>query len=304
MTFKFLNGSTLVKQDFKLDERKVYIPNFLYSNSVTLIYSEPKKGKTWLNYGITTTLTKLDDVRMVIEVDMDNGLSSLAERGIDDTLINNPKVEYVSRAKIKCDPMEYLRQIDKEATAGNYQDVVFILETTKDFVDTDSKAQSEEFMKIVMRMRDAGATVIIMHHATKTGRNISGSQVFINSPDNVYQMVQKSREEDKLHFMLNVTHARTLVKDIGVTVNTATLELTQMDEIYATMSEYEEEMVRLALEALKKNPNGLGQTELLQAVGKDKTDKTARDTIEKFVDRLWDKYQEKKGKPITYTLKN
>ncbi len=40
----------------------------------------------------------------------------------------------------------------------------------QDFVDTDSKSQSEDFMKIVMRMRDAGATVIIMHHATKTGK--------------------------------------------------------------------------------------------------------------------------------------
>jgi hypothetical protein len=143
-----------------------------------------------------------------------------------------------------------------------------------------------------------------MHHATKTGRTISGSQVFINSPDNVYEMIQKGREDDKLHFMLSVTHARTLVKDIGCTVNTQTLELTKLDEVYATMSEYEEEFVRKALDALKKNPNGLAQQELLKAAGKEKSDKTARDTVEKFVDRLWDKHQEKKGKPITYMLKN
>jgi len=301
MKFNFLEGSTLGKKDFILDAQHAYINDFLYSNSVSLIYSPPKQGKTWLGYGITTTLIKREDVKGVIYVDMDNGLSSLKERDIDTKFINHPKIEYVSRAKIDCDPIEYLRRIAKEATVGNYKDYIFVLETTKDFVDTDSKSQSEEFMKLVMKMRDASATVIIMHHASKAGRTISGVQVFINSPDNVYEMTQKAREDDRLHFMLNVTHARTLVKDIGVTVNTQTLELTQLDETYATMSEYEEEFVRKGKEALKKNPTGLGQTELLKYIGYEKTDKTARDTLEKFIDKFWNKHQEKKGKPITYT---
>ncbi len=301
MRFNFLKGSTLDEKDFILDKQEAYIDDFLYSNSVTLIYSPPKQGKTWLGYGITTTLIKRDDVKGVIYVDMDNGLSSLKERAIDEKFINHPKIEYVSRAKIDCTPIEYLRRIVAEATIGNYKGYTFFLETTKDFVDTDSKSQSVEFMQLVMKIRDAGGTVIIMHHATKAGRTISGVQVFINSPDNVYEMTQKAREEDKLHFMLNVTHARTLVKDIGVTVNTQTLELTKLDEVYATMSEYEEEFVRKGKEALKKNPPGLGQTELLKYIGYEKTDKTARDTLEKFIDKFWNKHQEKKGKPITYT---
>ena len=196
--FNFLNGSILNQDDFILEDRKAYIKDFLYSNSVTLIYSPPKQGKTWLGYGITTTLAKRDDIRAIIYVDMDNGLTSLNERSINNKLIPIPKVRYVSRAKIDCSPIEYLKRIDDEALRNNYHDVVFVLETTKDFIDTDSKSQSEDFMKIVMRMRDAGATVIIMHHATKTGKTISGVQVFINSPDNVYEMTQKAKETDKL----------------------------------------------------------------------------------------------------------
>ncbi len=230
--FKFLDGSVLNQEDFILEDRKAYIKDFLYSNSVTLIYSPPKQGKTWLGYGITTTLAKREDIRAIIYCDMDNGLTSLNERSINNKLIPIPKVRYVSRAKIDCSPIEYLKRIDDEAIRNNYHDVVFVLETTKDFIDTDSKSQSEEFMKIVMRIRDAGATVIIMHHATKTGRTISGVQVFINSPDNVYEMIQKAKDTDKLHFMLSVTHARTLVKDIGLTVSTKTLELEKLDEVY------------------------------------------------------------------------
>lgn len=301
MIFNFLRNSTLVNEDFNLDEQRSYIKDFLYSNSITLIYSPPKQGKTWLGYGITTTLSKREDIRSIIYVDMDNGLSSLKERAIDSSLINHPKIEYVSRAKIDCTPIEYLRKIDSEAIRNNYKDIVFVFETTKDFVDTDSKSQSEEFMKIMMRIRDAGATVIIMHHATKAGRTISGVQVFINTPDNVYEMIQKAREENTLHFMLNVTHARTLVKDIGLSVNTKTLDLTKLDEVYATMSEHEEDFVKKVKEVLQKNPLGLGQTELLKQVGYEKTNKTARDMIDRFTEKFWSKYQEKKGTPITYT---
>ena len=59
--FNFLSGSTLVQDDFILEDRKAYIKDFLYSNSVTLIYSPPKQGKTWLGYGITTTVAKRDE---------------------------------------------------------------------------------------------------------------------------------------------------------------------------------------------------------------------------------------------------
>ena len=100
--------------------------------------------------------------------------------------------------------------------------------------------------------------------------------------------------------MLSVTHARNLVKDTGLTVNTKTLKLKKLDDIYATMSEYEESFVRKAKAALEKAKDGIGQTELLKATGHDKTDKTARETLEKFVDKFWTKYQEKKGKPVTY----
>ncbi len=301
MDFDFLTGSTLQEEDFKIDDAKAYIDNFLYSNTMTLLYSPAKQGKTWLGYSIANLLKEREDIRGIIYVDMDNSISNLHQKKIYEKLIKHPKIDYVSRAKVGVDGMGYLKRIDKEAVLGNFKDVVFFFETTKDFVDTDSKSQSEEFMKIMMRIRDAGATIIIMHHATKTGRTISGVQVFINSPDNVYEMVQKAKEEDKLHFVLNSTYSRMMVEDIGVSVDLRSLSFEKLDEVYATMSEYEEEFVRKGKEALKKNPNGLGQTDMLSYIGYEKTDKTARDTLEKFIDKFWNKHQEKKGKPITYT---
>ncbi len=302
MSFNFLKGVVLSPDDFNMDENVAFIEDFLYSNSVTLIYSPPKQGKTWLGYGLATLIAKHESVKEVIYLDMDNSLNTLKDRAVNQTLITHPKIEYVSNSKLRCTPMEHLREISKEATVGNFEGIVFFLETTKDYVDTDSKSQSEEFMKIVMKMRDAGATVIIMHHATKSGSTISGVQVFINSPDNVYELTQKARDENNLHFMLTVTHARSLVKDIGLSVNTKSLILQKLDEVYSTMSTYEEEFVRKAKSALKDSKEGISQTELLKATGHEKTDKTARDTLEKYVDKFWTKNQEKRGRPITYQL--
>jgi hypothetical protein len=302
MFFEFLRDVVLTPEDFNIQDQKVFIQDFLYSNTVTVIYSPPKQGKTWLGYGLATTVAEDASINKVIYLDMDNSLNTLKDRAVNEILLPHSKIDYVSASKLRCSPMEHLRLISKEAVPGSFVGVVFFLETTKDYVDTDSKSQSEEFMKIVMKMRDAGATILIMHHATKTGRTISGVQVFINSPDNVYELVQRARDDSNLHFMLSVTHSRNLVKDTGLTVNTKTLKLKKLDDIYATMSEYEESFVRKAKAALEKAKDGIGQTEILAATGHNKTDKTARDTLEKFVDKFWNKIQEKKGKPVTYTL--
>lgn len=302
MSFDFLRDVVLTPDDFNIQDQKAFIMDFLYSNTITVIYSPPKQGKTWLGYGLATTVARDNTISEVVYLDMDNSLNTLKDRAVNEILLPHPKIKYVSGSKLRISPMEHLRLIAREAVPGNFEGVVFFLETTKDYVDTDSKSQSEEFMKIVMKMRDAGATIVIMHHATKTGRTISGVQVFINSPDTVYELTQKGRDENNLHFMLNITHARNLVKDTGLTVNTKTLELRKLEDIYATMSEYEEIFVRKAKTALEKEKEGVGQTALLKATGHDKTDKTARDTLEKFVGKIWEKHQVRKGQPTTYTL--
>jgi len=298
--FNFEKGCILEDKDFDIDARKPLIDGLLYTNTVSLIYSKPKTGKTWIGYATAKAIT--DRVKMIYFIDMDNGISELKERSVDKHLMAHSKIRYMSRAKISCSPIEKLREIAKEAKPGAFKDIVFFLDTTKDFIDTDSKSQSEEFMKITMDMRDAGATVIIFHHATKTGKTISGVQVFINTPDVVLEAKKKAKVGNELSFIMEPTHARFLMKEKGIKVNTETLELNALDEIFATMSEYEEEFVRKAMDSLKKNKMGMHQTALLNNIGFEKTDKTARDTLDKFVDRFWNKHQESKGKPINYTL--
>ena len=116
-------------------------------------------------------------------------------------------------------------------------------------------------------------------------RNLQGFKFNLKNPKDIEELKNKIKEN---------TYA------IGYGLKY--LELKDMDAVFSTMSEYEEIFVNKALEILKKHSDGLGQTELLNQIGYEKTDKTARDTLDKFTDKFWSKFQEKKGKPITYTL--
>ena len=52
MSFRFLKDVVLIPEDFNISDQKVFIEDFLYSNTITLIYSPPKQGKTWFGYGL------------------------------------------------------------------------------------------------------------------------------------------------------------------------------------------------------------------------------------------------------------
>ncbi|NOQ30014.1 MAG: AAA family ATPase [Helicobacteraceae bacterium] len=300
--FNFEKDTVLTQEDFEIKDKVTLIDDFLFSQSVTLIYSPPKQGKTWLAYGMASELNKHDECQQIFYLDMDNSISTLKDRAVHETLMQYEKLKYISRSKIGCLPLEYLRKISHEAQPNAFDGVVFFLDTTKDFVDTDSTSKAKEFLSYTTMMRDAGATVIILHHATKNGRHISGDSSFTNTPDNVYEMAQKAKRSNELHYFLSVTHARGVVKDVGFSVNTNSLQLGELDKVLASMTTYEEEFVNNASQVLKENADGLNSKQLLITLGYTKDDKTARDRLEKYEGKFWKKYQEKKGKPIIYTI--
>jgi len=157
-------------------------------------------------------------------------------------------------------------------------------------------------MQKMKNIRDAGGTVLLIHHASKSGRVIDGSGEFAKSADNVYEFRQKTRIDNVLHFALKVENDRDAILDCGFSVDTKTLSLDIMDETIAMMSEYEEEFVRKAREALKNNSKGLSKTDILEATGHKKSDNSVRDTLNKFTDRFW-KCEKIKNRFI-YTMVN
>ncbi len=300
-SFEWAKGRVLTQDDFNIADKEMLVKDFIYSMSVTLIYSPPKQGKTWLAYGVASKLARDERIKEVYYLDMDNSVSTLKERNVHETLMQNSTMNYLTRGTLGCEPMELLEQIASAALRDAYVGVVFFLDTTKDFVDTDNKSQSVQFMKYCVRLRDAGGTVIVLHHATKNKRQISGNTVFTSTPDNVYEMKQTGKLENVINYDLKVTHARGLVKDCRWSVDTTTLEFMEYDAVASGMGADDKKAVERGMATLREAKDGLSMTALVKGMGyKHGSDRNGKRLANELAGKYWEKAEKGKNLYLFY----
>jgi len=285
--FEWMKDSTLEDEDFNVEDIEPLIDGFIFSSGITLIASTPKQGKTWLAYGIALVIANNTDKEHIFYFDMDNPIGVLKERGIDKRFMSHPKVNYTTRSKIPISPIEFLKKVAEEAKPKTYENCVFFLDTIKDFVDVESNAQANQFMKYCVMIRDAGGTVIILHHANISGRGIRGTSVFLDTPDNVFSLTQISKINKMINYELSVTYGRNMVKDCKWSVNTKTLELTTYNAIETGLKDTDREAVEKGLVALEDAEDGLSQSALIQAMGFGRTDRNGKRIAVEMVGHYW-----------------
>ena len=290
MNFEWLQGISLNDDDFDIADKEALIEDFIFTQSLNLIYSPPKQGKTFLTWALSLKLVSLSTINTLFYLDMDNSLSTLKERTVDKVLVPHYKVEYITTAKLKEQPLDLLKEIAKGAKIEAYKGMVFIVDTAKDFIDISSHSRVVEFLGYCVKMRDAGATVIVLHHSNKNEKNISGDTAFLNTPDNIYKLRQSSKRGTILNFELTVTHARGLVKDVKYSVDTSTLQLSVYDAVASGLSDADMESVEKGLEALRKAEHGLSESALILGMGfKTRTDRSGKRLAHEMVGHYWDR---------------
>ncbi len=301
--FSWAKDKVLTADDFNIEDAVALIEDFIFSSSLTLIYSAPKQGKTWLAYAIAKYISNSEDIEEIHYLDMDNSISTLKERNVHKNLLEEvDNIFYETRSSIGMEPLEYLKMIADSAGRANYNGVLFILDTTKDFVDTEKPTPSKEFMRCCVKMRDAGATIIVLHHATKNKKQISGDQIFINTPDNVYSMKQIKKSESVIDYELTVTHARGAVKDCKWSVDTKSLELREYNPVKSGLSVEEQKYVELAIKRLKEVKDGLSMSALVESMGLGRTDRTGRRLVKELTNIYWRKEELSRNKHLYYLL--
>lgn len=125
--FPWAKDKTLTQLDFDIEDKIAYIADFIFSQSITLIYSPAKQGKTWLGYGIAQSIAAHEAIEEVHYLDMDNSISTLKERNVHGTLLKHKKIHYHTRGTIGCEPLEQLSAIASAATRDAYVGVCFSL---------------------------------------------------------------------------------------------------------------------------------------------------------------------------------
>jgi len=279
----------LAQNDLEEEATHFLIRAFLVEQAITMFYGREKQGKSWLMYGVTRLLCEHERIKKVFYVDQDNPKRQLKERRIDVLIGQYPdKLRYLARGSTPLQGVELVDALVKPAVMDAYAGYVFIFDSTRDFVDrTDSDVQAKRFMENMKLLRDAGATVLLIHHATKSGRTIDGSAEFTKSADNVYEVVQRGKDGDSIQFEVPVYRDRDAIKDMLISVDTTRLQLLVEDDTYLGVKKEDEDFVLQVCTVLARNVQGLTQTALLEACGYRRDDKTKRKLLQEYIGRFW-----------------
>ncbi len=295
----FLSESTLNPHDFN-EQVEFLVEGLIAKKMITLFYADGGNGKSWLGFALAKYCASQG--LHTIYCDFDNPLGVLKERNINELLVQNYRnLQYIQRGKCKSTPDELLQQLNQQAVGNTYQDCVIVLDSLRNFTNVNNDAHAMQAMTMLMNLREAGATVIILHHANKDGKNYQGSNNIRNSIDNMYELKKLESDTDngELNVHLTAKKERTSINNAAYKINTHTLDMTPLDETQATMTAEVEAFVEQIKHTLRATPN-INKTALLEATGRKKDDKTGRSWLDKYDGVFW--HSIKAGGVFTYSL--
>lgn len=292
-SLNYLMANQLTADDLN-EEVEYLIENFLVKSSLNVFFAKAGQGKSFLMLALAVSLIKGGQIEQCIYLDMDNSKAALKNRNIDKLLVKHPELTYIHNSKIYEDSSGIIDKLASDARKYNdaFKGVLFIFDSIRDFMggrDMNSDRDIMPLMAQLKELREAGATIIFLHHTTKEsdGQLFKGSTSFIDSVDVGYALSSK-RSGNHLSYQLMVYKDRISVESCAFELNTETMELQSENLKIASMSEHEASFVQDVQGWLAFYGNdGVKQSELLKRVGKSPDDKTARKYLQKHIDDMW-----------------
>lgn len=291
---KLLIANKITTQDLE-KEVDYLIPNFLVKNSLNLIYAKAGMGKSWLMLALCLHLLDNKKVKDCIYLDMDNSLPTLKNRNIDEIVEKYENFNYIHRSKLNDTPRKILKDLSQEAkkNPSEFEDRLFIFDSIRDFTngrDLTSDKDIIPIMEDLKDIRDAGATIIFLHHTTKDDslNQYKGSTAFRDSVDVAYYLSSK-RNQNILNYSLYVDKDRLSVEDSAFELNTKTMELKSENlKLAEVENETEKKFIAEAIKYLiSTDLAGVKQSVIVQDLSHIVADKTARKYLHKYAGKFW-----------------
>ncbi len=301
-----LIANKLTAEDLQV-EVSYLIENFLVKNSLNIVFAKAGQGKSWLMLALAITLLKNRSISQCIYMDMDNSKAALKNRKIDELIEKYPNLAYVHSSKINQSSKDILYNLSQQAKQSEncFENMLFIFDSIRDFLGGSDMNSDRDILPLMAQLKDlreAGATVIFLHHTTKDsdGQQFKGSTSFIDSVDVAYSLTS-NRNENILSYQLMVHKDRLSVENNAFELDTQTMELISENFQFSSMSENEVSFVKSVQEHLEiVGSAGIKQSQLLDSIGKSSDDKTARKYLQKFAGDLWTIEKRAKENNSTY----
>lgn len=292
-------GQGLRKTNFVLETNYI-IDKFLVERAITMIYAAPKQGKSRFAIGLAKYLFS-NTTFYPQYFDFDNPLSALKDRGIDELVEEGAsRFDYIHPEKVAITSKEALDKLVANALDDNYAGYVFFIDSATDFCNEGDDNDVKRFMNKLKTLRNAGASVIFLHHTNKNDGGYKGSTVFRSASDNVYALVNEYEDSTGVTYTLDVDAGRFKVENKAFHLSSTGYILKELDYSEVKIPKTEQIEIRKVTKTLEQNGE-MNQGDLLsKALDTDSTDKTAKALLAKYNDKYWT--SEKKGKFIIYKL--
>ncbi len=300
MIFK---GKGLTAENFNMEVNHI-IDGFIVQGSITLIYAPPKNSKSGLAMGVLKHIIENTSFYCCY-LDFDNGIAALTDKRIDNFIEKyQGKFDYLNEDILCISGSSALNEMveDCRNNPEAYKNLVIFFDSVTDFCDETSDTSAKAFMYKVKKLRNAGATVILLHHTNKRNGEYKGSSVFRSASDNVFALTSEVLCEDEDNILLERQNAR-----FGNIANNAfhlkkyTWDITKVNYDDFCMPYHRREAINQIIRVLKKEVQ-LNQTKLLNALGKP-DDKTYKEILAEYSGRYWLCRDEGRGKSKLYTLR-
>lgn len=283
------------------------IDDFLVKGAITLVYAPPKNGKSCLALAIGKNIIDKTGLS-VFYLDFDNPIVSLKDKQIEEFISSDNckgRFDYLHPDELCMEGKDALNEMAKDCTENPeaYKDIVLFFDSVTDFCNETDDNSAKSFMNKIKILRNAGATIFLLHHTNKKNGDYKGSTVFRSASDNVFALNSEVINCDEDNMLLKSESARFgSVRNVAFRVKKYVWELEVMDYEELEIPYHKREFIKSVRVILTKEKQ-LNQTKLLEAVGKAADDKTAKDMLEEFSNRYWTYDFKGKGSSKNYTLK-
>lgn len=247
---------------------KWLINGFAESNKLISLYAMPGSGKSLTALYLAVYMLENKVIKKVIYVDMDNGLGTLKNRGLEQILNKyEGQLKYISsakKAKKDIDPKTLIFSLSATANES-HKDTLIIFDSIRNFI-SGSMSYDDVVMPTLdqlQKMRDYYAGVWFLNHQSKqdfTGENnkaYKGATAFFDSCDEAYFVKKRERKENMLIVTLEPMKQRDDTQPQAVIINTANLSLKFDDYAFYSMNEKQSVALEYAKKIIKDYPNGI-----------------------------------------------
>ena len=178
--------------------------NMLVKNEVTMIAAKPSSGKSLTTMAFANMALEKNDIDYVFYFDLDNSLTTLKERNIQELITKWAKrLQYIHPSFVE---KPIIWRMIKELQTRDLTNCLVVFDSAKNFMiggDRDKNKDVSKVTEIFKAMRNKGSTVLFLHHTNKPNKDLNnliyaGSSAWEEDSSNAFILHQNDYKKSFL----------------------------------------------------------------------------------------------------------